>query len=90
VVRPESDLDVVIYAEGKITREEARSLQARTMNLLVAVDIRVETLGCGFSLIEYARGGPAGALLRTPAGLELGNDPWSNEWKTGVEVWEKG
>jgi phosphoribosyl-dephospho-CoA transferase len=90
VVKPESDLDVVIYAEGKITREEARSLQARTMNLLVAVDIRVETLGCGFSLIEYARGGPAGALLRTPAGLELGNDPWSNEWKTGVEVWEKG
>ena len=89
VVKPESDLDVVIYAEGKITRE-ARSLQARTMNLLVAVDIRVETLGCGFSLIEYARGGPAGALLRTPAGLELGNDPWSNEWKTGVEVWEKG
>jgi phosphoribosyl-dephospho-CoA transferase len=77
VVKPESDLDVVIYAEDKITREQARSLQVRTMNLLVAVDIRVETLGCGFSLIEYARGGNEGILLRTPAGVELGDDPWS-------------
>src|ERR1700739_3076411 len=65
VVKPQSDLDVVIYAGGKITRAEARSLQARTINLLVAVDIRVETLVCGFSLIEYARGDPAGILLRT-------------------------
>ena len=77
VVKPESDLDIVIYAEGKITREEARSLHARTMNLSVAVDIRVETLACGFSLIEYARVDSAGILLRTPYGLELGNDPWS-------------
>ncbi len=80
VVKPESDLDVVIYAEGKITREEARSLQARTTNLLVPVDIRVETLGSGFSLIEYARGGAAGILLRTPAGVELSDDPWSYEF----------
>jgi phosphoribosyl-dephospho-CoA transferase len=79
VVKPESDLDAVIYAEGKITKDEARSLHARTMNLSVAVDIRVETLACGFSLIEYARGGPAGILIRTPDGLELGNDPWSYE-----------
>jgi phosphoribosyl-dephospho-CoA transferase len=77
VVKPESDLDIVIYPEGKITREEARSLHARSMNLSVAVDIRVETLACGFSLTEYARGGPAGILLRTPGGLELGDDPWS-------------
>jgi len=80
VVKPESDLDVVIYAEGKITREEARSLHARTMKLSVAVDVRVETLACGFSLIEYARGGPAGILMRTQDGLELGNDPWSYEF----------
>jgi phosphoribosyl-dephospho-CoA transferase len=80
VVKPESDLDVVIYAEGKITREEARSLRARTMNLLVAVDIRVETFGCGFSLTEYARGRAASILLRTPDGLVLGNDPWSYEF----------
>jgi phosphoribosyl-dephospho-CoA transferase len=80
VVKPESDLDVVIYAEGKITREQARSLQARTTNLLVPVDIRVETLECGFSLIEYARREGAGILLRTPAGLELNDDPWSYEF----------
>jgi phosphoribosyl-dephospho-CoA transferase len=80
VVKPESDLDVVIYAEGKITREQATSLQARTTNLLVPVDIRVETLGCGFSLTEYARGKAAGILLRTPDGLELSDDPWSYEF----------
>jgi phosphoribosyl-dephospho-CoA transferase len=80
VVKPESDLDVMIYAEGKITREQARSLQARTTNLLVPVDIRVETLGCGFSLIEYARREGAGILLRTPAGVELSDDPWSYEF----------
>ena len=70
----------MIYAERKITKEQARSLQARTTNLLVPVDIRVETLGCGFSLTEYARGGSAGILLRTPAGLELSDDPWSCEF----------
>ena len=80
VVKTESDLDIVIYAERKITKEQARSLQARTTNLLVPVDIRVETLGCGFSLIEYARGGAAGILLRTPAGFELSDDPWSYEF----------
>jgi len=80
VVRPESDLDIVIYAKGKITKEQARSLQGRTTNLPVAVDIRVETLGCGFSLIEYARASAAGILLRTPVGLELSDDPWSYEF----------
>jgi phosphoribosyl-dephospho-CoA transferase len=80
VVKPESDLDIVIYAKRKITREQARSLQARTMNLSVPVDIRVETLACGFSLTEYARGGSASILLRTPDGLDLGNDPWSYEF----------
>ena len=83
VVKPESDLDVVIYAEGKITREEAGSLHARTTNLSVAVDIRVETLACGFSLIEYERGSAAGILMRTPDGLELGNDPWKYEFSMG-------
>jgi phosphoribosyl-dephospho-CoA transferase len=80
VVKPESDLDIVICPEGKITREQATSLCARTMNLSVAVDIRVETLACGFSLTEYARAGTASILLRTPDGLELRNDPWSYEF----------
>jgi phosphoribosyl-dephospho-CoA transferase len=76
VVNSESDLDIVIHAEGKITREDARSLYARTINLPVALDIRVETRACGFSLTEYATAGSARILLRTPDGLDLGNDPW--------------
>ena len=80
VVKPESDLDIVICPEGTIIREQATSLCARTMNLSVAVDIRVETLACGFSLTEYARGDSASILLRTPDGLELGSDPWRYEF----------
>jgi len=81
VVKPESDLDVVIYAEGKITRDDAKSLFARTIDLPVAVDIRIETRACGFSLVEYATAGSARILLRTPEGLELGYDPWSYDSK---------
>jgi phosphoribosyl-dephospho-CoA transferase len=79
MVKPESDLDVVIYAEGNLTRDDAKSLCARTINLPVAVDVRVETRACGFSLTEYATAGSARILLRTPDGLDLGNDPWSYE-----------
>jgi phosphoribosyl-dephospho-CoA transferase len=77
VVKPESDLDIVVYAVGKITREHARSLYARAIKLPVAVDIRVETPSCGFSLTEYVTAGSTGILLRTPAELDLNNDPWS-------------
>jgi phosphoribosyl-dephospho-CoA transferase len=79
--KPESDLDIVIFAETNMTREDARSLCARTMDLAVAVDVRVETPSCGFSLAEYAQAGSAGILLRTPERLVLGNDPWSDELK---------
>src|SRR6267143_3101059 len=40
------------------------------------VDIRMETLVCGFSLREFANQSPAAILLRTPHGVVLGGDPW--------------
>jgi hypothetical protein len=92
VVKLESDLDIVIYAEGKITREQARSLQARTMNLSVAVDIRVETPACGFSLIEYARGGPQAfyCVLRTDSNSATIPGTMNSAGGTEVEAWGKG
>jgi phosphoribosyl-dephospho-CoA transferase len=59
VAKPESDLDIVIYADEPITTDEAKSLCALTSGLPTAVDIRVETRTYGFSLKEYASQGPA-------------------------------
>jgi phosphoribosyl-dephospho-CoA transferase len=72
-----SDLDLVIRAPARITRQRARSLWDRTQGLTVRVDVRVETPHCGFSLEEYACGALERILLRYPDGPELGADPWS-------------
>jgi phosphoribosyl-dephospho-CoA transferase len=77
VAKPESDLDIVIYAEKPMTAAEAKSLCESATNLPSAVDIHVETPICSFSLIEYATQNPARILLRTPFGVMLGSDPWN-------------
>jgi phosphoribosyl-dephospho-CoA transferase len=79
VAKPESDLDVVVYAAGRIIREMAKSLYAQTLNLPAVVDVRVETPLCGFSLEEFAWRSPGEILLRTPTGIALGTDPWNLE-----------
>ena len=76
VAKPESDLDIVIYADEPIATDEAKSLCALASGLPAAVDIRVETRTCGFSLKEYARRGVAPILLRTPGGVRLGSVSW--------------
>jgi len=58
VATPESDLDIVLYAERRMTAEEAKSLCDRAMSLPAVVDIRVETPVCGFSLKEFAGRAP--------------------------------
>ena len=82
VVTPDSDLDIVIYAERRMTAEEAKSLCDRAMNLPAVVDIRVETPVCGFSLKEFAGRSPAAILLRAPSGIALGRDPWGAELRS--------
>jgi phosphoribosyl-dephospho-CoA transferase len=82
VAKPESDLDIMIYAETNMTREDAKFLCARATEVPAVVDIRVETPVCGFCLTEYARAGSASILLRTPDRLVLGDDPWNDELTT--------
>jgi phosphoribosyl-dephospho-CoA transferase len=82
VATPESDLDIVLYAERRMTAEEAKSLCDRAMNLPAVVDIRVETPVCGFSLREFASQSPAAILLRAPSGIVLGRDPWGAELRS--------
>jgi phosphoribosyl-dephospho-CoA transferase len=78
VATPQSDLDIVIYAETRMTHDEARVLHESARGLPAAVDIRVETPTCGFSLTEYANAAPlAPILLRFAAGTALGPDPWA-------------
>jgi phosphoribosyl-dephospho-CoA transferase len=84
VVTPQSDLDVVIYAHRRMTVNEARLLRDSTQALPAPVDIRVETLNCGFSLVEYASRAPAPILLRTASGTLLGADPWEAQDTTGA------
>ena len=80
--KPESDLDIVIYADRSMTVAEAKSLWDRAMNLPAVVDIRVETPVCGFSLREFASQSPAAILLRAPGGIVLGTDPWGVELRS--------
>jgi len=77
--KPSSDLDIVIYAEKRMTAEEAKSVCDHAMNLPAVVDIRVETPICGFSLKDFAGRGPAAILLRLPRGIVLAKDPWGDE-----------
>jgi phosphoribosyl-dephospho-CoA transferase len=77
VASPQSDLDVVIYAHTPMTSVEARELCDSAEGLPAAVDIRVETPICGFSLREYANRAPAPILLRLASGAVLGTEPWA-------------
>ena len=45
---PQSDLDIVIYANEHLSKSEAQRLLVSTRDLEVAVDIRIETPLCGF------------------------------------------
>lgn len=74
----QSDLDLVIYADERLSVEEAKHLHVSTQSLPSAVDIRVETPFCGFSLAEYAGCAPASILLRKVSGVVLGVDPWDD------------
>ena len=77
VVKPESDLDIVLYARRRITADEAKSLCARSMDLPAVVDIRVETPVFGFSLREFASKSPTAILMHAPNEVMLGTDPWA-------------
>jgi phosphoribosyl-dephospho-CoA transferase len=74
---PQSDLDIVIYANEHLSRSEAQRLLVSIRDLELAVDIRIETPLCGFSLSEYANPSAKSILLRTSAGPVLGDNPWN-------------
>jgi phosphoribosyl-dephospho-CoA transferase len=89
-ITPRSDLDIVVYANEHLSRSDAQRLLVSTRDLELAVDIRVETPVCGFSLTEYARPVAKSILLRTASGPILGNNPWNEDLgsrSVPIEAW---
>jgi phosphoribosyl-dephospho-CoA transferase len=77
VVTGASDLDIALFAPTRFTKETARELWTVMKASPAKIDVRVETLNCGFSLEEYAREGAEQVLVRLPEGRQLSTDPWS-------------
>ena len=75
VLRPGSDLDLLVRAPQPLTADTLAALCALQLHAPCRVDIQVDTGHGGFALNEYARGGRV--LLKTAAGPLLVADPWA-------------
>jgi phosphoribosyl-dephospho-CoA transferase len=73
---PDSDLDIVLYAEGSLARDHAVRLQAELSSLPVRIDVLLETPNGAVSLAEYSAS-VGSMLLRSALGPRLVPDPWS-------------
>jgi phosphoribosyl-dephospho-CoA transferase len=82
-----SDLDIAIDAAFGLSVDEARAMWQSVCDLRPHVDVRVETLECGFSLQEFARFSPSPILLRYSNGMRLGND-LRMSYQTGGRIYE--
>ena len=76
-VRPDSDLDFILFAPKQLEITEARDLWRTISSAPGKVDALVETPFCGFSLQEFVTTSPGKILLRTSDGRVLGSDPWN-------------
>ena len=74
VLRPTSDLDLLIRAPQPLAPGQLAALCALQAHAGCRVDIQLDTGLGGFALMEYARGGKV--MLKTDAGPLLVVDPW--------------
>jgi phosphoribosyl-dephospho-CoA transferase len=74
VLRPASDLDLVVRSPQPLVPAQMTVLCALQTNAGCRVDIQIDTGAGGFALMEYARGGKV--MLKTDAGPLLVSDPW--------------
>jgi phosphoribosyl-dephospho-CoA transferase len=75
VLRPSSDLDLLVRAPLPLAPDTLAALCALQPGAACRVDIQVDTGHGGFALNEYARGGRV--LLKTDRGPLLVADPWA-------------
>jgi phosphoribosyl-dephospho-CoA transferase len=81
-----SDLDLVLRADEPLSISCAAALLSQANGLPAAVDIRVETRFCGFSLYEFVRECSRSILMRYPSTVMIGDDPWRELQKTEVSA----
>jgi phosphoribosyl-dephospho-CoA transferase len=74
VLRPTSDLDLVVRAPRRLSPDTFTALRGLVDAASCRVDIQVDTGDGGFALMEYLRGGRV--LLKTEHGPRLLIDPW--------------
>jgi phosphoribosyl-dephospho-CoA transferase len=77
VLRPASDLDLLVRAPHPLPAATLAALCALQDGAACRIDIQVDTGAGGFALNEYARGGKV--LLKTDHGPLLVDDPWACE-----------
>ena len=75
VLRPDSDLDLLVRAPQPLSGPQAAALAALQASAACRVDIQVDTGKGAFALAEWNRGGRR-VLLKTGAGPVLTDDPW--------------
>ena len=78
VLRPASDLDLLLRAPSSSDAAALRALAAALHGLVAPesrLDVQVETPLGAFALAEWSRGGDQRLLLKTPAGPRLVADP---------------
>lgn len=73
--KPDSDLDIVLRAPGRMSPDEAGHLSAALAPLPVRVDVAVEAPLGACSLAEIAAGGAI--VVKTLYGPRLVRDPWA-------------
>jgi phosphoribosyl-dephospho-CoA transferase len=78
VLRPSSDLDLVVHAPTRLDRALLEALCALQASAPCRLDIQIDTGIGGFALSEFA-GGARRTLLKTAHGPRLLADPWAQE-----------
>jgi phosphoribosyl-dephospho-CoA transferase len=75
VLRPDSDLDLLVRAPQPLSAAQAAALAALQAETACRIDIQIDTGGGAFALAEWSR--TAGrVLLKTSTGPVLSDDPW--------------
>jgi phosphoribosyl-dephospho-CoA transferase len=81
VLRPDSDLDLLVRAPRPLAPDQLAALRALQDGAACRLDIQVDTGHGGFALMDYS-GGARRTLLKTAYGPLLVTDPWRLEEPT--------
>jgi phosphoribosyl-dephospho-CoA transferase len=76
LVRPDSDLDLVVRAPGPLTAQQCNALAGLAARVSCRLDIQVDTGLGAFALQEWIPGRRR-VLFKTDVGPRLTEDPWS-------------